>query len=152
MSEAHEDQALRDEFAAQRNELRGSGRIPDFDAMMAKARAETADGIEATDELAARRARIPRAGAWMTLATAAAAATLVFVVDRGPGSDADAEFERLVAGYSATTASGAFASPTSGLLEIPGVDLGTVPSVGSTLRGFDRARPRPVERNEGRDS
>ena len=88
----------------------------------------------------------------MTLATAAAAAGLVFMVDQGSTSDADAEFERLVANYAATSASGTFTSPTSRLLEIPGVDLGAVPSVGDALRGFDPTTARPGGDIEGRDS
>jgi hypothetical protein len=154
VSEQHEEQELREAFSVERDQLRASGRIPDFDAMMVRARADAASqgvGIDGVDQLASRR-RLFRTGGWMTLATAAAATGLMFLVSPGSTSEADAEFERLVASYASTSASGTFNSPTSGLLEIPGLDLGAVPSVGDALRGFDPTATRPDQQIEGRDS
>ena len=65
------------------------------------------------------------------MAAAAAVASIVMVTSR-PDS-ADAEFEQLVASYSADAGLGGWRSPTDGLLRTPGVDLGAVPSVRPTL-------------------
>ncbi|MGD8600465.1 MAG: hypothetical protein PVF19_03795, partial [Gemmatimonadota bacterium] len=48
------------------------------------------------------------------------------------------DFERLVAAYTSETAAGAWSSPTSSLLDVPGMDLmRSVPSIGEPLRGID---------------
>lgn len=133
---------LRTGFRALRAEIGASGRVPDFAAMMERARAEA----DAAPELVAARAPVasgarPRRAAmrvlpWIPVAAAAALAGLL-LIDL-PTSDADTEFERLVADYSTSTAGGAWRSPTASLMAIPGVDLGAVPSVGGSLGGVDR--------------
>ena len=78
----------------------------------------------------------------MSLATAAAAAGVLLVSP--PADTADAEFERLVAAYAR---SGSWTSPTASLLEIPGIDLAEVPSIGGALPGVDGS-----DAPNGRDS
>ena len=98
---------------------------PDAADVLARARAE-ADRLRATasdespaDEFTAARRRrrlgwgLPGLGA----ALAAAAAGLL-LLDSGPGTDGDADFERVVEAW--TTTGGAWRSPTDPLLRTPG--------------------------------
>ena len=138
-----EDAKLRDEFGVLRASVRSSGTVPDFDSMITRARTDV------VTEARARR-RLSNIGGWASLATAAAAAGILLLGN--PQTDADAEFERLVAAYSADVAAGVLESPTAALLESPGLDLGAVPSVGSSLRGLDRNAAPGRNGPEGRDS
>lgn len=166
------ERELREEFDALRRDAGRSGRVPDFDAMMARAKDEvvsrpalevvaggaarssdaakpgsderTGDGVRA-------RRRVVRIGGWVSLATAAVAAGLLLVQNPTRGLDADAEFERLVAAYSADAAAGAWRSPTDGLLDMPGLDLGAVPSVGGSLRDTNSNDAPAPDGPEGRD-
>jgi len=150
---------MRDDFLGLRTHVERAGAIPEFEAMMVRAHHEAegrpalelADGgAGASDSERGARRRLTRVGGWMSLAAAAAAAGLLFVGP--PTSDADAEFQNLVVAFSTDGASGAWRSPTSSLLNLPGLDLGAVPSVsefmprGDALRSVDGTGP------EGRDS
>jgi hypothetical protein len=70
-------------------------------------------------------------------------------VDSGAlGPSGDEDFERLVAAYASQAAGGSWASPTSGLLDVPGMELmRSVPAIGAPVRGLDPAAlpPRPEE-------
>ena len=144
MNERREDDALRERFRELRGEVAGGGRVPAFDAMMARARAQAdvraslrvMDGAPSGSAPAAPSGRrFYRAGAWASVAVAATVAT-VLLTTREPGDDA--AFEQLVAAYTADVSGGAWQSPTSGLLDVPGMDLTrSVPSIGSPLRGLD---------------
>lgn len=123
MTQGEKDQDLQRDFEALRGRVEGSGRVPDFETMMARARAEAAG-------LGSRR--LPWLW-WAPLAAAAAAAGLLLI--GGPGTSADAQFERLVANYSSTIAPTARQSPTASLMNIPGIDLGAVPSFGAYSSG-----------------
>ncbi|MDH3270271.1 MAG: hypothetical protein OEN56_03000 [Gemmatimonadota bacterium] len=147
MIHRHDDDDLRSDLTALRDDVRTSGRVPDFDAMLRRAKVEAAAGrAEGERVLRPRKAWAIRSRAWVPLAAAAAAVGLFLV--GGPRTDADAEFERLVADY-ARTAATTLRSPTASLMEIPGVDLGAVPSIGGSLPGLtfpETGTP------EGRDS
>jgi ferric-dicitrate binding protein FerR (iron transport regulator) len=134
------DDRLREEFGRLRSETEGSARVPDFRAMLEQAKVDAATPdlqlvqggqSDATE----RRRRVVRIGGW---ASAALAAAIAGVLLMGGPSDADQEFERLVAAYSADVSSGAWQSPTSGLLNVPGMNLTrSVPSLGGAIRGLD---------------
>jgi hypothetical protein len=146
-----QDESLRDDFRALRSDVEGSGTIPDFSRMMTRARTEIAntpelrlvDGGGEPDSVLERgggrqrRALWAHPGTWMSAAMAAAVAG-VLLIGEGRNS-ADADFERLVASYSADAALGAWRSPTEGLLRTPGIDLGGVPSIAPSVTG---ERPR----------
>ena len=142
MTKHTEDERMREAFQNLRPETRGAGAVPDFRAMMAEARrrAEDAPTLEVVaggvDASRARsRRRSVRIATWASAAVAAAVAALI-LVDRGPSGEDD--FERLVAAYSSETAQGAWSSPTSSLLDVPGMDLmRSVPSIGAPLRDID---------------
>ena len=125
---APEEQALRDDFAALREQAEASG-VPDFGEMIARARAEAERSPTLVVEPGGVRRTWLGRTAWVSMAAAAAVAGLM-MVRSGPDA-ADAEFERLVASYSADAALGAWSSPTDGLLRTPGIDLGALPSVRS---------------------
>jgi hypothetical protein len=124
--------------------------------MLEKARADASEfpdlqvipGSQSASE--ARRRRIVRIGGW---ASAAVAAALVGLLLMGEGSDADREFERLVAAYSTDMASGAWRSPTSGLLDVTGMSLTrSMPSLGVPIPGVDPDWLPNVPEPEGMDS
>ncbi len=162
------DPDLRDDFQSLRSEVKASGRVPDFDAMIARAKEESAsrpalevvaggaaggpsrESAAGTGEERTRR-RAVKIGGWMSLATAAAAAAVLLVSGPVTDSDADAEFERLVASYSTDASAGAWRSPTATLLRTPGVDLGSVPSIGTPLRGLDPVPLPESDAPQGRD-
>jgi hypothetical protein len=152
MNRDEQERRLADEFRLLRSRVEAGGHVPDFDAMLASARADAAGSVDGYTSVtpigrasAQRRRRAARVGGWASLATAAAAAGLLLVA--GPGDSADAEFERLVASYSADRASGRWTSPTASLLDTPGVDLGAVPSIGGVLRGMHTDTPDPERRD-----
>lgn len=157
MTERHRDERVREAFAALRAETGAHGRVPAFDAMLERARADAAalprlevEAGGASDARSRRRSRTLRVGGWASLAVAATVAGLLLTDGR---SDDDADFEALVAAYSADASAGAWRSPTSGLLDVPGMELvRTVPSVGAPARGLDPADRPPTLREPGRDS
>jgi ferric-dicitrate binding protein FerR (iron transport regulator) len=154
MSQERDDERLREEFRRLRSDTGESGRIPEFAAMIAKARADAvAPRLDVADGGARSRERTPRrrtllVGGWATAAVAAAVAGLLLI---GRGPDADEEFDRIVASYAADASTGAWRSPTAALLDVPGIGLTrSMPSVGGSARGLDpTARP---PRPDGRDS
>ena len=156
-----DDDALRAEFGRLRTETEGSARVPDFGAMLERAKddAVSRPGIAAArPELqvvqgesgeGARRRRVVRIGGWASVAVAAAIAGVLLI---GGPSDADLEFERLVAAYTTDVSSGAWRSPTSALMNVPGMDLArSVPSLGSAIRGLDPSLLRNVPDPGGRN-
>lgn len=152
MNERREDDVLRERFRELRAEASAPARVPDFDAMVARARAQAdaraglavVDGGAPQAASASRpRLRFFRAGAWASVAVAATVAVLL-MTDRRP--DDEAAFEQLVAAYSADISAGGLRSPTSGLLQVPGMDLTrSVPSIGSPLHGLDPSTLPPRE-------
>ena len=128
MTDEPRDPELRAGFDALRRSMAEEGRIPPFEPMLEAARAE------------ARRRPAPRRARpfllWTPLAAAAAVAALFLLAQ--PASDADAEFERLVADYTQLAAGGTWRSPTASLLQTPGVDLGAVPTFRGALSGLNR--------------
>ena len=146
MSTTHDDDDLRSAYRSLEEETR-SNRVPDFQAMMAKAREEAgAPDLGVVQGGAARRPRGRRAvwaAGWATTALAAALAGVIFTA--GGPSEGDAEFELLVASYSANPAGGAWSSPTSELMDVPGMELvRTMPSLGGMIRGVELGeRPDP---------
>ena len=120
-------------------------KLPEFGALMARAREEAARSGMETSPLRGVTRRFPRRLAWggSLLAAAAAAA---FLLARIPGTS-DSEFVQVVQGYTSNPAAGAWISPTQSLLDLPGTRiLSTVPSLGTNrLLGDPRPAPR---RNE----
>ncbi|MGD2045928.1 MAG: hypothetical protein PVH96_06880 [Gemmatimonadota bacterium] len=142
MTKHTDDDRMREAFQDLRADTRASGSVPDFQSMMAEAkrRADETPALEVVvgagsgARVRAHR-RFVRFGAWASAAVAAAVAALI-LVDRAPSGEDD--FERLVAAYTSETAAGAWSSPTSSLLDVPGMDLmRSVPSIGEPLRGID---------------
>lgn len=145
MSEQRVDDGLRDRFQELRAETVQSGGAPEFGALMARAQADAAarPALEVIEGGSAwSRRRVVRLGGW---ASAALAATVAGLLLTNPGPSEDDEFARLVAAYSADASAGVWQSPTSGLLEVPGIDLvRSLPSIGASVRGLDpSARPEP---------
>lgn len=148
-----DDDALRARYGELREETEASGSIPDFRAMLSRAEVEAADmprldvvrgGAPAGDAVVGPSRRAKVAAGWITLAAAALAGVLLV---RPPSGGADAEFERLVASYAAEAST--WRSPTDALLDIPGVDLGAVPTIAGPTRG---SRPVAAPPPDGRDS
>jgi len=147
------DDELREAFQALRAESQQRSRVPDFAQMLQEAKRQAA-ARPALQVVAGRSVRevaprqFVRTGAWVSALFAASVAALI-VLDRPPSGDA--AFERLVAAYSTETAGGTWSSPTSGLLDVPGLDLvRSLPSIGGSIRGLDPATmpPRPSSPEE----
>jgi hypothetical protein len=142
------DDDLRERFQALRAEHRQGDRVPAFGDVMAGAKQNVAARppleVVAGGGGRAPRRRVVRVATWATAAVAAGLAT-VMLVNSAPSGDDD--FERLVAAYATQTAGSGWSSPTSALLEVPGMDLmRSLPSIGGSLRGLDPAsRPAPEE-------
>ncbi len=152
MTDRHDDEFLQEAFEDLRSDTQRRGSVPDATAMLNRARSEasaSSPGQAATSPGGPPSPNWARRAGWLSL-TAAAAVFALLLVD-GP-SQADREFERLVASYSSDTAAGAWRSPTGALLDTPGLDLGAVPSFGPSLRDL-QTRPRDPRRTDpGRDS
>lgn len=143
MTQLPDDDGLRERFQELRNEAEQPARLPDFGAMLAQARAGGAPrpSFEVVDGAGAARPRgggthrrFLRAGAWASAALAATVAGLL-LTDRRPSDD---DFAQLVAAYTTDVSGGAWQSPTSGLLAVPGMELTrSVPSIGAPVRGLD---------------
>ena len=157
MTDQRDDDLMRERFRHLR--AQEAGRAPDFRAMMDRAQAEAegspgllvSDGGEGGERTIRplRRRRALWVGGWASTALAAAVAGLLLV---SRGSE-DAEFERLVASYSRDAAAGAWHSPTSGLLAVPGIELiRSVPSVGRFLGGAALDLSATTPRSDGTES
>jgi hypothetical protein len=145
MNEHRVDDGLRDRFQELRAEATRAGDTPEFGALMARAQAEATarPNLGVVDGGAPwSRRRIVRVGGW---ASAALAATVAGLLMTNLGPSDDEEFARLVAAYSADASAGAWKSPTSSLLEVPGIELvRSLPSIGMSARGLDPStRPEP---------
>jgi hypothetical protein len=136
-----DDDGLRERFQELRDEAAQPVRVPDFGAMLDQARADGAarPSFEVVDGGASvlgagTHRRFLRAGAWASAALAATLAGLL-LTDRRPSDD---DFAELVAAYATDASGGAWRSPTSGLLAVPGMELTrSVPSIGAPVRGLD---------------
>ena len=153
-----QDDPMRDEFQRLRAETEASGHGPDFQAMMDRAKAEAAPtpelvvvrGERADTGAFRRRRRIVWVGGWASVALAAAIAGILLI---GEETDRDVEFDRLIAAYASDASAGAWRSPTSALLNVPGMDLTrSVPSIGGAVRGLDPSRLPNIPDSERRDS
>lgn len=140
----HRDDDLREAFQGLRADTERGGGAPQFGAMLEAARqqAESSPALEvvsggARQEPVPASRKLMRAGAWTSALLAASVAGLMLF---GRGPSGDEEFERLVAAYTSGAAAVASASPTSRLLEVPGMDLlRSLPSIGAPVRGLDPA-------------
>jgi hypothetical protein len=121
------------DLRARFGELRARTRGPEFAAVLGRA-SEEARAQPALTVSSGRpsRRRVIAAGAWASAAIAATVAgILLFDFSSLMGPSADEEFAELVAAYSANVAGGAWSSPTSGLLNVPGMELVRgMPSIG----------------------
>jgi hypothetical protein len=138
-----EEGVLRERFRELRAEVRAQG-TPAFGPMLERARVEAAErpalGLvhgDAPGGRPARPSRLIRRGAWTSALLAAGVAGLLLVA-RASSGDEDREFERLVGAYASLAAGGAWRSPTSGLLEVPGAELlRSVPRLGAPSRSLE---------------
>ena len=112
-----------------------TARVPDFRSMMDQARAEAAES--GPGAIPVRQSRVlPKRLAWGGSLLAAAAAAVLILIQVPATSDA--EFVQVVQAYSSNPAAGAWASPTDGLLNVPGNKiLSTMPSIGTNRRLLD---------------
>jgi hypothetical protein len=141
MSDSRVDEDLRARFQELRAAAERSGRVPEFRGALARAEAavEGRPGLEVVAGSATGSRRWLRAGAWGSAALAATVAGLL-LVRGGPSSEED--FARLVASYSTDASAGAWQSPTSALLEVPGMNLmRSMPSIGAPLPDFGAVAP-----------
>jgi hypothetical protein len=157
---SYDDDRLEEEFGRLRSETEGSARVPDFGAMLEKAKADAAErpdlqviqGGQADagqPDAGSRRRRVLQIGGWASAAVAAAVAGVLLM---GGPSDADREFERLVASYTTDLSAGAWSSPTAALMNVPGMNLTrSVPSFGTTIRGLDPSQRPNAPEPETRD-
>jgi hypothetical protein len=143
LPDREKDHDLRGLFRRLREE--DGEKVPEFGALMARAREEAArSGMEAPPVRGAIR-RFNRRLAWGGSLLAAAAA-VALLLGRIPGTS-DSEFVQVVQAYTSNPASGAWKSPTQSLLHLPGTKvLSTVPSLGTKPLLMD-ARP-ALRRNE----
>ena len=167
MKHSYDDDRLEEEFGRLRSETEGSARVPHFGAMLEKAKADAAERPEIAAErpdlqviqggqadagqpdAGSRRRRVMQIGGWASAAVAAAVAGVLLM---GGPSDADREFERLVASYTTDLSAGAWRSPTAALMNVPGMNLTrSVPSFGTTIRGLDPSQLPNVPEPETRD-
>jgi len=139
MTDHRDDADLRAAFGDLRSEVDRSA--PPFETMVEAARRQAGElpelrvvdgdatvggGGGVGPRTQGRGARFAVLGGWVSLAAAAAAVGLLML--NPPVDDADAEFEALVASYTAVART---PSPTAGLLDLPGLDLGSVPRIGT---------------------
>ena len=150
----HDDDRLSEDFGRIRSETEESARVPDFRAMLEQAKVDAGahPDLQVVQggqfDTGARRRRVVQIGGWASAAVAASIAAVVLI---GGPTDADREFERLVAAYSADASSGAW-SPTSGLMDVTGMHLTrSMPSIGSALRGLPPEQPQDVPDTGARD-
>ena len=123
-----EDNDLRSLFGTLRGEEQEGA--PAFGALWSRAMDEAARAGADPSATGRPRGRMARRLAWGgSLLAAAAAAALILLPPRGTS---DTEFIQVVQSFSADPSSGAWRSPTDGLLDVPGKEvLNTIPSLGS---------------------
>lgn len=139
MTDHRDDADLRAAFGDLRSEVDRTA--PAFETMVEAARRQAGElpelrvvdgdptvggGGGVGHRMQGRGARFAVLGGWVSLAAAAAAVGLLML--NPPVDDADAEFEALVASYTAVART---PSPTAALLDLPGLDLGSVPRIGT---------------------
>jgi hypothetical protein len=127
MTNQPSDPEIRELFQELRS--RDERRTPGFREMLAEAREEAVQGTVGGDVEWHWGRRVRRRVMWGGSLLAAAAAAIVLLL---PGRGrTEAEFERAVRSYSASSAGGAWRSPTDALLALPGSEvLTTLPRVG----------------------
>jgi hypothetical protein len=113
------------DLRARFGELRARTRGPEFAAVLGRASADArAQPALTVSSGRPSRRRMLAAGVWASAAIAATVAgILLFDFSSLMGPSADEQFAELVASYSADVATGAWRSPTSGLLNVPGMEL-----------------------------
>jgi hypothetical protein len=156
MSDSRVDQDLRARFQELRTDTERAERAPAFGDVFARAEASAKSARVARPALevvaggAIGSRRWVRVGGWASAALAATVAGLLFVRS---GPTPDEEFARLVGAYSTDAAAGAWRSPTSGLLDVPGMNLvRSMPSIGSTLPDFGAIAPEPADAAQRNDA
>jgi hypothetical protein len=131
-----EDRDLREAFRHLRFNLEGAGRLPSFDRLIERARLETMNAP--TPGRTERSRRIGRAlFPWLSGVARAglAAAAVTGILLTSGARDPEQEFRRLVSAYTAASSS-LWRSPTSRLLDVPGLELVRfVPSIGISVPG-----------------
>lgn len=153
MTQRNDDDLLREAFQDLRGDIRRRGAVPDATSMLARAREEArAENPDAAVQSAVRGGGRAWARRSAGLSFAAAAAVAALILLDGSDTQADREFERLVAAYSTDVSAGAWRSPTDALLRTPGLDLGAVPSFGATFEGLAPRPDAPRDTDPGRDS
>jgi hypothetical protein len=135
MNEERMSGAGDEELRARFGELRAkAGRsTPPFAAMLERAATEAREQPTLTVVRGGgSRRRALRVGAWASGAVAATVAgLLLFDGGSAPTASADEQFAELIASYASDMAAGAWRSPTSSLLDVPGIELmRSVPSIG----------------------
>jgi len=126
MTDAKLTHAGDDDLRARFGELRAEARTPSFESVLERAAAAAREqpALGVVHGGAGSRRRVLKVGAWASAALAATlAGLLLFDGDFTPGSNADEQFTELVAAYSQDMSAGAWRSPTSGLLDVPGMEL-----------------------------
>ena len=133
------DRDLRELFQELRQEDRAQA--PDFAEMLGRVRDEITGSRSSSDVLKlpsqtqplrerVAEPRMLRRLAWAGSVLVAACATALLLIQLP--DNPDAEFERVVQSFSSDPATGAWRSPTDGLLDLPGGEiLSTIPSIGS---------------------
>jgi hypothetical protein len=142
MTDAKPTHAGDEDLRARFDELRAEMRTPSFASVLERAAAEAREqpALDVVHGGLGARRRVLKVGVWASAAIAATLAGLL-LFDRGaaPGS-ADEQFAQLVAAYAQDMSAGAWRSPTSGLLDVPGMELVRgVPSLGLPAVGLDPA-------------
>lgn len=144
MTEPNHDRPGDDQLRALFTELREEvvRSTPSFGSVLERAAAEAREqpalGVIRGAGTASRR-RVLEVGAWASAAIAATVAgLLLFDSDRISPPSEDDQFAELVAAYSQDMSAGAWRSPTSSLLDVPGMELVRgVPSLGLPAVGLD---------------
>jgi hypothetical protein len=135
MTDANIPRTGDEDMRARFEDLRAETRAPSFRAVLERAAIEARDrpalGLVRGDAVRSRR-RVLEIGAWASAAIAATVAgLLLFDGDLVQSSSEDDRFAELVAAYSQDLSAGAWRSPTSSLLDVPGMELvRAVPSLG----------------------
>lgn len=158
MTKRRDDSEIEDRFSRLRAETEGSERVPDFQAMMDRARrdAEHMPALTVVEGEARRPAAASPPGRRRFLwigggASAALAAAVTGLLLTTGGATPDEEFDRLITSFT-TEAAAAWRSPTSRLLDVPGIELvRTVPSVGRGLPGAEAGERSGAPGSAGRE-
>jgi hypothetical protein len=134
MTDAKLPRAGDEDLRARFEDLRAETRGPSFANVLERAAAEVREQPELglVRGRSGSRRRFAKVGAWASAAIAATVAGLLLLDgDLTTTASDDDRFAELVAAYSQDRATGAWRSPTSGLLDVPGMELVRgVPSLG----------------------